>query len=596
MKQRRLPWSIVGLVLAVPLPAPLPVDAAPSLKIGDRVPSFSITDIRFAPRTLKDLGEHKAFAIVFTDARCPVAAKYFPRLEELWKEYRERGVLFIAINSSPDDGIVQVAADALEKKLTFPVYKDFDQSALRALEARRTPEVVVLDGSHALRYRGQIDDQFLVSGEKPRVTRSYLKEALEAVLAGKSLEVEETQVNGCIITARHEPALKGITYSEHIAPIVQKNCQVCHRQDRPAPFSLLSYEDAAAHADMIREVVMERRMPPSFQDPRYGRFINHQALSPEEIDTVVSWVAAGAPRGDPSKLPPPRDWPTDAWDIGKPDLVLSIPDEIRVPATGYVDYKNINLDHELSYDTWVKAIQIVPGNYRVVHHANLYVSHPSVASGEYLLITGYVPGGDPTAYGKNSGILFKKGSKLRLQIHYTTTGKEETDRTRVGIVYAKETIRKPTRCLFLINFGFKIPPFDPAYEVRMKSTFSRPAVGVGLYVHMHLRGKDMTFVAHYPDGTEEKLLSVPNYSFDWQLGYRWPEAAKRFPAGTVIETISHYDNSRYNPFNPDPTKTVGHGPQTYHEMNYGFLFYVNEDEALNIEVDPRTGRPLAREF
>ena len=588
--------SLAGWIFSLLLPISLQADPSPSLKIGDKAPPFTLTDIRFAPRTLQDLGPHTAFAIAFTDARCPVAAKYLPRLEALWKEYRERGVLFLAINSSPDDDVLQVAADALEKRLTFPVYKDFDQSALRSLGARRTPEVVLLDGSHALRYRGQIDDQFLVSGERPSASRSYLREALESVLAGKSPEVEETPVNGCIITLRHEPALNDVTYSEHIAPILQKNCQICHRPNRPAPFSLLTYEDAAARADMIREVVEERRMPPSFQDPRHGRFINHQALSREEIEAVAGWAASGAPRGDPKKLPPPRDWPKDAWDIGEPDLVLPIPSEIRVPPTGYVDYKNIKLDHEFRHDTWVNAIQIVPGNHRVVHHANLYVSHPSVASGEYLLITGYVPGGDPTVYGKNSGILLKKGSKLRLQIHYTTTGKEERDQTRVGIVYAKEMIRKPTKCMFLINFGFKIPPFDPAYEVRMKSTFSRPAVGVGLYVHMHLRGKDMTFVAHYPDGTEEKLLSVPNYNFDWQLGYRWPQAVKRFPPGTLIETISHYDNSPYNPFNPDPTQSVGHGQQTYQEMNYGFLFYQDEDEDLRIEVDPRTGRPLTGEF
>src|SRR5262249_25037474 len=191
----------------------------------------------------------------------------------------------------------------------------------------------------------------------------------EAVLAGRSPEAPETPVNGCLITSRREPERKNITYSEHIASIVQKNCQTCHRPNRPAPFSLLSYGDAAAHADMIREGVEARRMPPSFQAPRYGHFMNHQPLTPEEIETVAAWAGSGAPQGDASKLPPPIDWPKDVWDIGEPDLILSIPKEIQVPATGYVDYKNINLDHEFAYDTWVNAIQIVPGNYRVVHHA-----------------------------------------------------------------------------------------------------------------------------------------------------------------------------------------------------------------------------------
>ena len=149
------------------------------------------------------------------------------------------------------------------------------------------------------------------------------------------------------------------------------------------------------------------------------------------------------------------------------------------------------------------------------------------------------------------------------------------------------------RCLTAVNSKFEIPPGDLAHEVRAKATLSRDVTGLGLYVHMHLRGKDMTFVARYPDGRDEILLSVPNYSFDWQMSYRWAEGAARFPAGTAIETISHYDNSPLNPFNPDPTQTVREGRQTFEEMNYGFFFYVDSGEKLDIEVDPKTGAPVA---
>jgi peroxiredoxin len=557
------------------------------------VGAFSFKDIRWVSRSLSDFGTRKAFVVVFTDTRCPVAAKYLPVLSDLAARYEERGVQFLGMSSSPLDTLIAVAADALEKNVRFPVHKDFEQRAMQALGVERTPGVAVLDAGGVLRYRGRIDDRFRVAGEAPGAGRLYLEEALEAVLAGKPVAVEETPVEGCIIERRRPPSRTGVTYAEHVAPIVEKRCQPCHRPHAPAPFPLLDYEDVAGRAETICEVVEERRMPPSFRDPRHGDFVNHSPLAAEEIDVIASWVAAGAPRGDPAKEPPPVAWPEGEWQIGQPDLVLEMPREFRVPASGYVDYRYATLEHEFPHDTWVQAIQILPGNPRVVHHANLYEKRSGGSSPGSVFITGFVPGGDVTRYGKGSGVMIRKGSRLRLQVHYTTTGKEEIDRTRVGLVYAKETIRKETRILFVVNPLFEIPPRDPHAEVTSWRIFTQPAVGVGLFVHMHVRGKDMTFIARYPDGREETLLSVPSYSFDWQLSYRWAEGAKRFPAGTVIKTVAHYDNSPLNPFNPDPSQTVRHGEQTYEEMNYGFVFYVNENEDLAIEVDPATGRPLS---
>jgi mono/diheme cytochrome c family protein len=464
---------------------------------------------------------------------------------------------------------------------------------MRALGVQRTPEVAVLDGAAMLRYRGRIDEQFRVTGENPAAGRAYLAEAIEAVLAGARPAVEETEVDGCLIPLRRPPERRDVSYAADVAPILQKRCQECHRPDQQAPFSLLTYEDAAGYADTIREVVEEGRMPPFFRDPRHGEFENHPPLTPGEIETIGAWVAAGAPRGDAAREPPPIAWPAGVWQIGAPDLILEMPGEFGVPPTGYVDYQYPVFEHEFAHDTWVQAIQILPGNRRVVHHANLYAVPPKGGPGSTEFITGYVPGGDVTRYGRNAGIVIRKGWKLRLQIHYTTTGKEERDRTRVGLVFAKEKIRKRTRILSVVNTAFAIEPYHPAYEVRARAPFPREAVGIGLYVHMHLRGKDMTFTARFPDGASETLLSVPNYSFDWQIAYRWAEGARRFPAGTVIETVSHYDNSPWNPFNPDHSQTVREGQQTYQEMNYGFLFYVDAGEDLDLDIDPRTGRPLA---
>jgi hypothetical protein len=566
---------------------------AAGVKIGDRIDRLSFKDIRFVTRTLKHFGEQGAYVLVFLGTTCPVAGRYAPVLNAIQTDYGKRGVQLIGVNASPDDTLLEMAADAIERKLAFPVHKDFDQSAMDALGVTRTPEVAVLDGERRLRYRGRIDEQHLVSGVSPSPGRAYLREALDAVLAGRAPEVTETPVEGCVITRRRPPERKDVTYAEHILPLLQKHCQECHRPEQPAPFTLLTYEDAAARAAMIREVVEERRMPPCYSDARFGPFANRRELAADEIELFSAWTAAGAPRGDPARASQAIEWPGTPWLIGEPDLVLEIPQEFAVPSAGLVKYQYPVLDHVFEHDTWVSAIQILPSNRRVVHHANLYILQPPPLDRVPTFLTGHVPGGEVTKYGKNAGILIPAGSRLRLQIHYVTTGKEETDRTRVGIVFARERIERRVKVLMAINHQFAIPPLDPAHEMRAQAELPDEALGVGIYVHMHVRGKDMTFHAAYPDGTRETLLSVPNYSFDWQMSYRWPGEGKRFPAGTRIETVSHYDNSIFNPFNPDPTATVREGQQTHQEMNYGFLFYVDTGEKLQIEVDPKTGRPLA---
>lgn len=561
------------------------------LKIGERAPDLSLQDIRNASRGLDDFGEPRALVIVFLDASCAAVGETLPRLESLWRGTRSRGVVVVGVNSNPREGVVELAAHALENGLTFSVYKDFDQSVKSAFGVTRTPQAVVLDERGVLRYRGAIVEPASKEGEDDG---EPLRDACLAVIAGKAPPRAEVAAAGCLIRRPRAPRGRGVTFSEHVAPILQRRCQSCHRPNRTAPFSLLTYADARANMERIGEAVRDGRMPPSFNDPRHGEFVNHQALSRKEKEILRGWVSAGGPRGDPGKSPPPIDWPRGIWGIDEPDLVLAMPREFRVPATGYIDYHYVDLDHEFPHDTWVNQIEVLPGNRRVVHHANLYLRLPGRLGGGEVLVTGFVPGGDVTRYGRNAGILVPAGSRLRLQIHYTTAGSEQTDRTRVGFVWAKETIRRRMRCLQLINSSFEIPPLDPAYEVRQEGRLEKAAVGEALFVHMHLRGRDMTFFAHYPDGRRETLLSVPCYSFDWQLAYRWKRGAKRFPAGTRIVTVSHYDNSPLNPFNPDPSKRVREGRQSYHEMNYGFLFWVADGEDLRLAVDPRTGRVTGR--
>jgi hypothetical protein len=254
------------------------------------------------------------------------------------------------------------------------------------------------------------------------------------------------------------------------------------------------------------------------------------------------------------------------------------------------------LPHLFDHDTWVQGIEIMPSNGRVVHHANLgFATLPFGFDEERNFLTGKVPGGIAVDLDAGAAMMIPKGSGLVLQIHYVTTGKEETDQISVGLRFAREPIHKRVRYKIIADYRFRIPPGAPAYRVAAQKALEDDATGIGLFSHMHLRGKDSSFLAHYPDGRTEKLLVLPNYSFDWQLSYVWERGTQHFPKGTKIECVSHFDNSAFNPFNPDPTVTVKNGPQTINEMMQGFFFYTVDSEDLNLEIDPKTGKEIKRE-
>ncbi len=565
---------------------------APAIKVGDRIGNLTFKDIHYLPRSLDDFSDKKAFVLVFTNTTCPVVQRYLPTLKELNKEYRDKGVQFLAINVGEEDSIVRMAAQAVKYGVEFPFVKDFEGTCARAVGARRTPEVVVLDGRRTLCYRGRIDDQYRLGGTKAEPGRRDLQEAIADVLAGRAVRVPETPVDGCLITFPEARKPKTtITYAEHIAPLLQKHCQECHRPGTPAPFSLLTYKQVAAKGETIAEVVAEQRMPPWYASPEYGHFVNHRGLTTEERDEIVQWVRAGMPLGDESKLPKVKpEWPTDGqWLIGKPDMILNTKEE-TLPAGGDIPYKYAVLPHVFQEDTWVQGVQILPSNRRTVHHCNMAYFNAREGFKKQNFVTGFVPGGSPMLLSHGVGFKIPKGSTLVLQIHFVTTGKEEKCHIAVGLKYAAGLIQKRIHFVLLENNKFAIPPGAPAYPVIDNKVIDADSIGLGLFAHMHLRGKDMIFKAHYPDGKTETLLVIPNYSFAWQMPYVWAPGAKQFPKGTRIECIAHYDNSAFNPYNPNPKATVKDGPQTYHEMHNGFMFFVHAHEKLNLVVDPKTGR------
>lgn len=566
-----------------------------TVKIGAQVGDLSFKDIRFLPRSLKDFKQKKAFVLVFTTTSCPLVQRYLPTLNRLEKEYRDRGVQFVAVNVGAQDSIVDMAAQAVAYDVEFPMVKDFEGTSVAALGAQRTPETVILDGEYRIRYRGRIDDQYRLGGSRDSASRSDLSDALEELLAGKEITVAETPVDGCLIHARRETAAlpANLNYVEHAAPILHKHCAECHRPGTAAPFSLTTYEEVTAQGESIAEAIGDQRMPPWFASKEHGTWTNHRGLKAAERDTIVQWVQKGMPRGAGTEplftYPDPAE--TENWLIGKPDLVVNaLPHEI--PAEGLIPYRNVVLPYSFPNDVWVQNVEIRSDNPRVLHHCNMAYFRLGEEAKESNFITGNVPGGEPMNLKDGIGFFLPKGAMLGLQIHFVTTGKPEKCNISVGFRYARETIQKRLRYMLLADYRFAIPPGAPAHPVSAGKALDCDAYGVGLFVHMHLRGRDMTFKARLPDGKEETLLVVPNYNFEWQMPYVWEAGKQRFPQGTRLEAVAHYDNSEFNPYNPAPDATVKDGPQTKDEMMNGFIFYVDANEQLNLQIDPKNGKVI----
>jgi thiol-disulfide isomerase/thioredoxin len=559
--------------------------------IGEIVPDLEFKDTRYLLRSLNELSAKKAYVVVFLNGSCPVAKQYLPELVRLEKEFRGKGAAFLALNASGLDSISDMATQAVEVGAEFPFGKDSDGRCAQALGISRTPGVAVLDADRRLLYRGRIDDHYRVGGGKPAAARSDLREALEAVLAGREVAVKETAVAGCLITPEVIPRpSRPVTFHEQVEPIVQKHCQDCHRPGAEAPFALLSYRDVASQAEMVSEVVADRRMPPWHGSRRHGEIANVRGLSDGDRETILQWAGGGRLKGDTANRPPAREFPKAKWAIGEPDGTTTTPFAHDIPAEGVVDYKFTVLPYVFLADTWLQKIEILPDNPAVVHHCNMAFVTTGEAFKPENFITGRVPGGDPMILDEGTAFLVPKGSLLALEIHYTTTGKPERSRISVGWRYPRTPVHKRLYHKQVYTNRIQIPPGAPSHPITARRTLEFDATGVGLFSHMHVRGKDMTFRAIDASGGVDTLLIVPNYHFDWQQSYRWAPGTKHFAKGTTFEVLAHYDNSAFNPYNPDPTATVTNGRQTSHEMMYGFYFFTRDDEDLKLTIDPATGR------
>jgi hypothetical protein len=424
-----------------------------------------------------------------------------------------------------------------------------------------------------------------------------------------------------------------VTFNRDVLPVLQKQCQECHRPGEVAPISFLSYQETRPWAKAIKAAVLTKKMPPWFADPSVGHFRNERKLSDAEIKTLVSWADNGALEGDAKDKPAPVQF-ASGWSIGKPDIIVEMPRDIHIDAQGQMDQANVLVKVNFPRDMWVKAAEVRPGNPKVVHHMKAWVRPPGsemmkdapegelyrpqrggAGRGVAAAAAGATPGARPMfGEGVSQDMLAKfnpgvnaqeftigdaakfipAGSDIVFECHYVPSGKPETDRSRVGIVLASAPPEKRYLTVTGINSNtsFVIPAGNPNYEVKAGITIANDVQLVWIQPHMHMRAINYELKAIYPSGESEVVLRTPRYDFNWQLGY---ELAKPLflPKGTRLETVAHYDNSPNNPYNPNPNVDVRYGPQSTDEMAASFLGIIFDAKMDPATIFPRGRRPVS---
>ncbi len=567
--------------------------ASAEVAVPARADNFQLVDQNRMAHELHYYRYAPAIVLMSQKLDSKFSEKAAAELQQLADAYEAKGVLFFMINSTEGMTREQVAAKMDSLGVSVPVLMDEQQLIGENLGVQRDGEVFVINPeTWAVAYHGPLDNRF--SKSNPNVSKaakaSYAADAIEAVLAGGEVQNARVEVKAgqkIAFPARAENHAE-ISYSDEVAPILQEKCVSCHLEGGIAPFAMDSYQVVKGFAPMIRESVRTDRMPPYFADPHIGEFKNNQELTPDQRKTLIHWIEAGAPRGEgPDPLALERrvaeDWPEA---LGEPDVVVELP-PFTVPATGVIDYQYPTVDNPFEGDAWLKAMVVVPGDRSVVHH----VTSGHVSSKDSLSelpggsVGSYTPGAEPQIIADGAGAPVPEGGKLRYSMHYTTTGKEATDVTRVGYYLLDEKPKYIKRSAVIGDPTIEIPAGDANYTMHAYLDFPADAYIYTLYPHSHYRGKHVELTAIKPDGSKEILLSLPKYDFNWQRDYD-PVEPLHIKAGTKLMAKWVYDNSEHNLANPDPKATVYNGDQSWEEMMYFRVNYRWADETTdNIRND-----------
>ncbi|WP_439631921.1 redoxin domain-containing protein [Gemmata sp.] len=603
---------LVALVLA---PVCVAADANPESVVGTKAPNLALTVVGDGTQSKLDALRGKAATVVvFVSFECPVSNSYVAGLNELARTHAEKGVAVVLVCPT-DDPREAVAKAAAGFKLTVPVLLDPKRELASGLGAVCTPEAFLLDGEGTVRYRGRIDDGYSARLKRnPVVSTHELTDALNAVLAGKPVATAVTKSVGCEIEYAAKPASRAgaVTFYKDVAPILNAHCVVCHRTGEVGPFALTTFAQARRWARDIKEYTANKQMPPW---PAAGGvpMRGERKMAAAEIAALAAWADADAPEGDPKDAPKAPEFGSDGWRHGKPDLVLTADADFRLGGSGSDLFRVFVVPTKLTANKWVIGYDVKPGNPRVVHHTLHYFDTTGAArgleakqrakdDGKILLdsgpgytvgmgvgfvppankpnetpqfggIGGWAPGQLPQFVPQGAGWLLPKGSDFLIQTHYHRNGQFATDRTQVGLYFAKGPVEQPWQTLIIngLKQWEKIPAGRADFGTGGAIYLHTDAVLHNVLPHMHVLGKSVRVTMTPPGGQPVVLVEIPAWDYRWQETYwfKEPIAAK---AGTKLEVRAVFDNSAANPNNPTkPPRDVAYGEETTDEMLFVFL-------------------------
>ena len=594
----------LGCLLAAPSLA-----AAATPGAGDRVDLIGVrvTDVAGQHHRIGvSGGKVQPAVLVFLDTACPVATRYVPALNALHEEARAQGVSLYGVLSNPAIGWREGAAFADGFNIAFPLILDSAGDLALRLGPRVTSEAFVISAGDRLLYRGRIDDRFAAIGRlRTRIGAHDLRGVIEAVAGGGGMEPYETEAIGCFHHVWKRPGASGgglerVTYTRHVAPLLQANCVECHRQEGIAPFSLEGFENAKRWHPMVAYMTGERLMPPWRAVPGFGAFRDSRRLSAHQIALLRTWSEAGAPRGDAADAMPAPARSRSKWRLGEPDLVLSMPEPYAVPADGDDIYRYFVIPTGFAEDKVVTALEFSPGDAGVVHHANYLMDYSGAAraadakddepgfsvfgTGAFLDynawgIGGWAPGVDPYVLDKGLGMWLPRGGDLVLEVHYHLNGKATTDRSAVGFHFASEPVSRYVDGVVIGTQDLRIPPGEKNYWRRFSMNVPSGMALTDVTPHMHFLGREFIAIATLPDGSEKPLIRIADWDFRWQNTFAYREPL-HLPAGSRIDAWVRYDNSADNPQNPAPEPgTVTWGWETTDEMSELWIGFIPDSPA-----------------
>ena len=548
--------AVKGLVLALFFSL-----ATPTLA-NERIGDFALLDDQGKFHQLSYYGDYSAVAVLVSGLSSKADQEQLSAFAAVAKAHADE-VVFLVLNPNPstDRGAARTVLDDLQVDL--PVLMDESQLVAKNLSAKAYGEVFVLNPQTATLMH--------------RTNTADLTQVLMTMTDG--LTQASTQLASTTVTGEEiqYASVGSVSYNDDIVPILERNCVSCHHDGAIAPWSMSSHAMVMGWSPMMKEVVMTKRMPPGQIDPHVGMPIKDVAgLTIEEKQKLIQWIDQGSPRGEGPDLLTALEFDDPEFSLGEPDIVLDVTPQ-AIPATGVIDYRYVPVELNLDKDVWVSGIEFLPGDRQVLHHVITYLQSPADKTeddgrnndGTGLGIGGFAPGRQPDAFQDNSGRLIPAGSNLLLQMHYTTSGRETVDATRIGIFLHDEPPKYVMSGGVAGQRRFMIPPGAKEHRLRGEELIERDAYLYEMMPHMHFRGKYMSYAAQFPDGTSKTLLSVPKYDFNWQFKYELEEPLF-LPAGTKLIAQGAMDNSDRNPGNPDPTRPVFFGLQTMHEMFFGF--------------------------